>query len=171
MTVQTWNHSRKGRITGTVITESDEWLDIQLATDHDLQAVATSNRGITEAGEVITVRRSLLREVLPTPAPAMTPEEIQAMPYGTKFYDVDNDVVTRQGSGLFYEEVGLFVRAESAVRLYGPITLEPKPKDPSLQDRLEHTREALVQVWASDPEGRQLVQDILDRKVTEPREI
>lgn len=55
--VQTWNHSRKGRIRGVVLADRGGWLDILLAED-----VA----GITEAwrkDDVISVRASYLTEV------------------------------------------------------------------------------------------------------------
>lgn len=62
--VKTWNHSRKGPITGTIVhTSADgEWVDIELATDHELRYNATSGR-VDEKGEVVRVRKSFLTEV------------------------------------------------------------------------------------------------------------
>lgn len=64
--VKTWSHRRKGRITGIVVSSDPTWLDIKLVSDHSLQAASVSSAGVTEAGEVITVRRSLLTEINPT---------------------------------------------------------------------------------------------------------
>ena len=62
--VMTWNHSRKGRITGLPVGGDDTWLDIELADDHKLRYGSESNRGrVDEAGEILRVRRSLLTEV------------------------------------------------------------------------------------------------------------
>jgi hypothetical protein len=64
--VQEWMHSRKGRIRGAVIFQHDDWVQIQLAGDHALKYMSVSNRGRVDTdGEVITVRRSFLREVTP----------------------------------------------------------------------------------------------------------
>lgn len=62
--VREWNHSRKGRIRGVVVFTHDDWYQIQLVGDHNLKYVSASLRGQTDLdGEVITVRRSFLREV------------------------------------------------------------------------------------------------------------
>jgi hypothetical protein len=62
---QTWNHSRKGPITGTIVhtTADGEWVDIELATDHELRYGSASNRGrVDEQGDTLRVRKSLLTE-------------------------------------------------------------------------------------------------------------
>lgn len=60
----TWNHSRKGRITGEIIRDDGEWVDIRLTGDHELRYKSEANRGrVDEAGEVLTVRKSLLTEI------------------------------------------------------------------------------------------------------------
>lgn len=62
--VQTWRHSRKGLITGTIVSRSGEWVDIRLASDHRLSYMADANRGRVDGeGEVLRVRESHLREV------------------------------------------------------------------------------------------------------------
>ena len=63
--VQEWMHSRKGRIRGAVVWDGDgEWVKIKLAGDHQLKYLSISNRGYVDAdGEVITVRKTFLREV------------------------------------------------------------------------------------------------------------
>lgn len=62
--VQIWRHSRKGLITGTIVSRSGEWVDIRLASDHRLSYMADANRGrIDEEGEILRVRESHLTEV------------------------------------------------------------------------------------------------------------
>ena len=61
-----WVHSRKGPIDGEVVhtTDDGEWVDIRLAADHHLKYIAPSSRGRTDhEGEIIRVRKSMLREV------------------------------------------------------------------------------------------------------------
>lgn len=61
--VQTWHHSRKGLITGTIIKDTGEFVDIELATDQTLQLVSRFVDSNLEQGEVISVRKSFLTEV------------------------------------------------------------------------------------------------------------
>ena len=56
-TVQTWNHSRKGRIRGVVLADRGGWLDILLA--EDVVGVGLS----WYKDDVICVRASYLTEV------------------------------------------------------------------------------------------------------------
>jgi hypothetical protein len=46
--IRTWNHSRKGRLVGTLVSENDEWMDIYLV----------------DCDETITVRKSFCTEVV-----------------------------------------------------------------------------------------------------------
>lgn len=59
-----WSHARKGMIQGIEVGGDAEWLRIRLIGDHELRYASTSNRGrIDEDGEILTVRRTLVREV------------------------------------------------------------------------------------------------------------
>lgn len=59
--IKTWRHSRKGLITGRIIRESGEWVDIELFGTHELTML--SGDGYREHGEVIQVRKDFLTEV------------------------------------------------------------------------------------------------------------
>ncbi|HEU5032729.1 MAG TPA: hypothetical protein VFV01_47955 [Spirillospora sp.] len=61
--VRTWLHSRKGRITGTVVADDGEWVTIRLAGWHDLAMASRTIDGSAADGEQITVRKALLTEV------------------------------------------------------------------------------------------------------------
>lgn len=56
MTVQTWNHSRKGRITGEIVARAGDFVDIRLAADVEHGRVGFE-------GDILTVREAFLREV------------------------------------------------------------------------------------------------------------
>lgn len=59
-----WIHSRKGRITGTVVDDDGEWVRIRLDVDHHLQYLAWANQGrVDERGDILTVRKSHLTSV------------------------------------------------------------------------------------------------------------
>lgn len=61
---RTWMHQRKGRITGVIVGEVDEWLQIELCGDHRLNYAAEDNQGrVDEDGHLLTVRKSFLTEV------------------------------------------------------------------------------------------------------------
>lgn len=64
--IQTWNHSRKGLITGVLVneTEDSDWVDIRLTTDHELKYASRAYVGrIDPEGEILRVRKSFLTEV------------------------------------------------------------------------------------------------------------
>lgn len=63
VTVQTWRHSRKGLITGIVIKDDGEFVDIELTEDHKLRLASRFSDPNYERGEVISVRKSFLTEV------------------------------------------------------------------------------------------------------------
>lgn len=68
--MKTWHHSRKGRITGEVVREDDTWMWVRLAGDHTLRYMSEYNQGrVDEDGEVMCLRRSLMREVGPKETP------------------------------------------------------------------------------------------------------
>lgn len=64
--VKTWNHSRKGQITGTVVRESADgtWLDIEMATEGTLRLASKMINPHYEPGDVITVRKAFLTEIV-----------------------------------------------------------------------------------------------------------
>lgn len=62
--VKTWQHDRKGMITGSVVSECDTWLHIRLTGNHELRYMSEALRGsVDRDSEVITVRKSLVTEV------------------------------------------------------------------------------------------------------------
>lgn len=62
--IRTWNHDRKGRITGLPVGGDETWIDIELVGNHKLRYGSEANRGrIDDGGEILRVRRSLLTEV------------------------------------------------------------------------------------------------------------
>lgn len=61
--VQTWKHSRKGLIRGVVVGDRGEFLDIELVEDHAITVLSAGDDGYRAAGEVISVRASLLTGV------------------------------------------------------------------------------------------------------------
>lgn len=64
--VRTWRHSRKGKITGVLVSDDGEWLTIRLTEDHSLNYVSdSSRRSVDEAGEVLTLRAAFMRETTP----------------------------------------------------------------------------------------------------------
>lgn len=63
----TWHHSRKGRITGHLVSLDETWARIRIVGDHELRMAVQD--GHRDDGEIITVRASFL-----TPTP--TAEEV-----------------------------------------------------------------------------------------------
>lgn len=63
--IKTWLHSRKGEMTGIIVKDNGEWLDIELTTEANLKYIAESSQHLRdrEVGEVITVRKSFLTEI------------------------------------------------------------------------------------------------------------
>lgn len=62
--VSHWVHSRKGRITGVVERQDNEWMWVRLVGDHGLAYMSEANRGRVDIdGTVGCFRRSLMREV------------------------------------------------------------------------------------------------------------
>lgn len=59
--MNTWIHSRKGKVTGTVVREDHTWMWVRLGVDHTLTYMSDYNHGqVDEAGEVLCFRRSLM---------------------------------------------------------------------------------------------------------------
>jgi hypothetical protein len=56
-----WIHARKGIVEGEIVREEGEWVDIKLTGDQTLRTA----RGWDDChdGDVVTVRKSFLREV------------------------------------------------------------------------------------------------------------
>lgn len=72
--VKTWIHSRKGRITGTVVRQDDTWMWVRVVGDHQLRYMSESNRGrVDEDGDVMCLRASFMREVSNQPAEGNQP--------------------------------------------------------------------------------------------------
>lgn len=62
--VTVWQHSRKGRIVGRVTWQDDVWMNIRLDGDHEPRFMSEAYQGKTyEDGAIITVRKSLMREI------------------------------------------------------------------------------------------------------------
>jgi len=60
----TWIHSRKGRITGDVVRQDDDWMWVRLIGAHTLKYMSEYNRGqVDEDGEVLCLRRSMMNPV------------------------------------------------------------------------------------------------------------
>lgn len=63
--VRKFRHIRKGLVEGRIVREDETWAQIELARDHRLAYGSECNRGrIDEAGEILTVRRSFLTEII-----------------------------------------------------------------------------------------------------------
>lgn len=59
-----WHHSRRGCIQGDRVGGDETWLHIRLAVDCPRASMVARGFGpVDEAGTIITVRRSLVREV------------------------------------------------------------------------------------------------------------
>lgn len=67
--VRSWDHCRKGRITGVEVGGDEEWVHVRLVGDHQVRWLSAENRmrqiqkGGEPDGEVMTLRRSLMVEV------------------------------------------------------------------------------------------------------------
>lgn len=59
-----WIHSRKGEIEGEVVKDEGDFVSIQLTAEATLKWRSEDRRGsINEVGEILTVRKSFLKEV------------------------------------------------------------------------------------------------------------
>lgn len=63
--VKTWRHARKGRITGRIVAESGDFVDIEVVEPARLSLLSAGVDPSVEPGEVLTVRREFLTEVTP----------------------------------------------------------------------------------------------------------
>lgn len=56
-----WIHARKGTVEGEIVSDTGEWVDIKLTGDQRLRTA----RGWDDCqdGQIVTVRKSFLREV------------------------------------------------------------------------------------------------------------
>lgn len=65
--VHTWKHSRKGLLTGTIVSATKDWVTIRLVGDHPHAWVSINNRAKETGrdGNQITVLRKFLTEVKP----------------------------------------------------------------------------------------------------------
>lgn len=62
--VKTWDHRRKGRITGVDTTPDDpEWARIRMAGDQKIRLASRDGDPYYEDGDLLMVRRSLMVEV------------------------------------------------------------------------------------------------------------
>jgi hypothetical protein len=57
-----WLHSRKGVIEGEIVTQHDEWVEIRVTGDQ-IHRHGRGNEAVAD-GEIITVRKSFLREMV-----------------------------------------------------------------------------------------------------------
>jgi hypothetical protein len=62
--VKVWRHTRKGIIRGRIVKEYDEWAEIELSGFHELTLANPNTDPFRETGEVITVRKSFLTEIV-----------------------------------------------------------------------------------------------------------
>jgi len=65
--VKAWEHRRKGRIAGVIVSrygEHHEWVDIMLIGDQHLRMESASQDGRLRDGTVITARYDWLTEIL-----------------------------------------------------------------------------------------------------------
>lgn len=58
-----WNHTRKGRIEGRVLSETEDFITIELTCDQRLRMLSTDDDGHRRKGDRVTARRAFLREV------------------------------------------------------------------------------------------------------------
>jgi hypothetical protein len=62
-----WRHSRKGLIYGTIVSESEEWVNIELTAHHEPHLANRNTDPFREPGEILTARKSLLQELIQEP--------------------------------------------------------------------------------------------------------
>ena len=58
-----WIHQRKGIIEGKIIRDDGEWVDIRVTKDINIFTLGKIHKSFYKKGEVITVRKSFLKEV------------------------------------------------------------------------------------------------------------
>jgi hypothetical protein len=61
--VTAWRHSRKGLITGEVVTELGDFVDIRITNEVNMSPLSREDDDWAQPGDIIRVRRLLITEL------------------------------------------------------------------------------------------------------------